>query len=170
MLVQVTLWAGRLWLCCICHSVAAACQYMKASLTLSRQLQSPFCSFWVEISVAQGLYSDLVFDLCPNISIHMPHSLHTILFIKKSTLPFLATVQLFLPLQKALCFGLEDQLFFSGEACMLLPYAGICYRQRVSPLQPPGLVQTLADVAGLVLWHGRRSLKSHLLKWAGRCC
>uniref|UniRef100_A0A669PVU8 Uncharacterized protein n=1 Tax=Phasianus colchicus TaxID=9054 RepID=A0A669PVU8_PHACC len=47
---------------------------------------------------------------------------------------------------------------------MLLPYAEICSSQRVSPLQPPGLVQTLADVAGLVLWHGRGSLKPHLLK------
>lgn len=51
---------------------------------------------------------------------------------------------------------------------MLLPCAGICCRQRVSPLWPPGEVQTLADVAGMVLWHGRGRLKSCLLKWAGR--
>lgn len=46
---------------------------------------------------------------------------------------------------------------FFREACVLLAYAGICCRQRVSPLQLPGLVQTLADVAGLVLWHKRGS-------------
>lgn len=88
---------------------------MKASLTLSRQLQS-FLLFLGWNKWHNSLYSDLVFDLCPSISIHMTHSLHTILlFGKKSTLPFLATVQLFLPLQKALLWVGGPDIFFRGS-------------------------------------------------------
>lgn len=46
----------------------------------------------------------------------MTHSLHTILlFGKKSTLPFLATVQLFLPLQKALLWVGGPDIFFQRK-------------------------------------------------------
>lgn len=133
--------AGSLWVCCVCHSVAAACHCTKASLATSRRLQSSFCAFWVPINDTKAFIQILSLICAQAFPFTSRHTDCTrFCCLAEEGFPLLGTAPLFLPLRKALCFGSEGLVIsseehvccFHGQAyavdggCLLCSHLGWC--------------------------------------------